>query len=470
MSERSEAFEQHAVQDASRAYQVEAEIATAEDVPPGYKWTEVGVIPKEWEVRRVEGHVRFLRNGTNSRAELTSGGKVKYLHYGDIHTTSRVRLDPNAIEMPSLPKERARSLDRLVTGDLVFADASEDIEGVGRSLEVQIDSDTEVVAGLHTIAARFDKSLLVDGFKAYLQFCPSFARHLRRLAAGTKVYATNQSHIASAALALPKDYEQHAIATALWDADALIESLDRLIAKKRAIKQAAMQQLFTGETRLPGFEGEWEIKRLGDHGVFLKTGTNSRSELTPGGAVLYLHYGDIHGHSSAHLNPMTERLPRIAREKVQRLTRLQEGDLVFVDASEDLDGVGKSVEIGSVPIDGVVAGLHTIAARFDKAVVADGFKGYLQSIPAVADRLRQLAAGTKVLATNRRHIAGVKVALPSAEEQTAIASVLSDMDAEIEALERRRDKAGQIKQAMMQQLLTGRVRLVEPNTTESATC
>ena len=94
--------------------------------------------------------------------------------------------------------------------------------------------------------------------------------------------------------------EQRAIATALSDADALIESLDRLIAKKRAIKQAAMQQLLTGQTRLPGFTGEWETKRLGGYVCFLKTGTNSRAELTNKGSVAYLHYGDIHVGAAPH--------------------------------------------------------------------------------------------------------------------------------------------------------------------------
>jgi len=149
---------------------------------------------------------------------------------------------------------------------------------------------------------------------------------------------------------------------------------------------------------------------------------------------------------------------------------LAPGDLVFVDASEDLEGVGKSVEIIDVPNEGIVSGLHTIAARFDKAVLADGFKAYLQFCPQFIGTLRRLAAGTKVLATNRQHVASVKMELPCVAEQQAIATVLADMDTDIEALEHRRDKARQIKQGMMQQLLTGRVRLVAPHTTEPAAC
>jgi type I restriction enzyme S subunit len=252
--------------------------------------------------------------------------------------------------------------------------------------------------------------------------------------------------------------EQRAIATALNDVDALLGGLDRLIAKKRDFKQAAMQQLLTGQTRLPGFSGEWEMKRLGDHVTFLRNGVNSRAELLPEGRVRYLHYGDIHASTDSFLSPRA--LPSLPEAKAAQLDRLRDGDVIFADASEDIAGVCKSVELRGVHDTEVVSGLHTIAARFDKTVIADGFKGFLQYCPSFATHLRRLAAGTKVYATNRAHIASVEMRLPSVVEQTAIATVLSDMDAELAALEARRDKTRDLKQAMMQELLTGRTRLV----------
>lgn len=242
--------------------------------------------------------------------------------------------------------------------------------------------------------------------------------------------------------------------------DALLDGLDRLIAKKRAIKQAAMQQLLTGQTRLPGFSGEWEVKRLGDHLTFLKNGVNSRAELSYSEDVRYLHYGDIHGSSRVELNPANVEMPCLPRAKASRLDRLQNGDLIFADASEDMDGVGKSVEIQNAAGIELVSGLHTIAIRLDKSVLADGFKAYIQFIPKFRAHLRQLAAGTKVYATNRTHIASAELRLPGIDEQQAISALLTDMDAEITALEARRTKTRALKQAMMQELLTGRTRLV----------
>lgn len=263
-------------------------------------------------------------------------------------------------------------------------------------------------------------------------------------------------------LPVPPPLEQHAIAGALSDVDGLLGALEALIAKKRAIKQAAMQQLLTGKTRLPGFSGAWKTKRLGEHVTYLRTGTNSRAELTSEGPIKYLHYGDIHTSAQVRLNPLDHGMPSLPEEHARPLDRLRGGDLVFVDASEDLDGVGKSVEITGPSDTEIVAGLHTIAARFDKSVLVDSFKALLQFCPEFRRHLRRLAAGTKVYATNRGHISSAEVLLPAVDEQTAIAAVLSDMDAEIAALERRRDKTRAIKRGMMQQLLTGRVRLVEP--------
>ena len=261
-------------------------------------------------------------------------------------------------------------------------------------------------------------------------------------------------------LALSRD--KH-IAAVLSDVDELIGSLESLIAKKRAISQAAMQELLTGRTRLPGFGGEWERTRLGDHLRFLRHGTNSRSDLTPHGPVKYLHYGDIHTSTGVYLDPNAGSMPTLTTERSNLLDRLDDGDLVFVDASEDIGGVGKSVEVKGICGQHVVSGLHTIAVRFNKSVLADGFKAYLQFVPEFGRHLRRLAAGTKVYATNRAHVASAELPLPPLPEQRAIATVLSDMDAEIAALDHRLDKTRAIKQGMMQQLLTGSIRLPIPD-------
>ena len=238
--------------------------------------------------------------------------------------------------------------------------------------------------------------------------------------------------------------------------------VSRIMAQVIGIDRAA------GKIRLPGFSREWGSIRLGDHVTFLRHGVNSRAELTVDGPVKYLHYGDIHTTAGEYLDPDRRQMPSLPAERARTLDRLKQGDLVLVDASEDLDGIGKSVELRLHHGHEVVSGLHTIAARFDKTVLADGFKAYLQFCPAFREHLRRLAAGTKVFATNREHIATLEMQLPRCDEQIAISSVLSDMATEIAALETRRDKTRDIKQGMLQQLLTGRVRLVKPTPEKTA--
>ncbi len=271
----------------------------------------------------------------------------------------------------------------------------------------------------------------------------------------------NATIIKSILLPLPKEEkEQRAIVDMLSDVDDLITLLDRLIAKKREIKQATMQQLLTGKTRLPGFSEEWKMKKFGEIFQFLNTANNSRSDLSENGEIKYIHYGDIHTQWRSFLDCSSDELPLIQRNKVRNMPFLEDGDLVMVDASEDYEGLGISVEVKNATGRKVVAGLHTFLLRGDKEVLADGFKGYLQYIPAVKDSLRKAATGISVYGISKNNVKNISIYLPDITEQRAIANILSDMDAEIVALEQKRDKTRALKQGMMQELLTGKTRLI----------
>ncbi len=410
----------------------------------GYKLTEVGVIPDDWETSKVGEVCNFIVPGRN-KPKLFDGDipwiTTPDLQEGRAVSISRLGLCLSPAEAKSVGSKIVPPGSVLMscTGELGIVAITETEMVINQQLHAFI--PTEKIEGQFLLNALSFQKEQIAGY-------------------GTKtaVPYLNKTACNSIYVPLPSIPEQTAIATALSDVDALLDGLDRLIAKKRDLKQAAMQQLLTGETRLPGFEGEWEVRRLGDHVTFLRNGVNSRAELTLDDPVKYLHYGDIHSCTSVMLEPAS--LPSLPSGKAKTLERLRDGDLIFADASEDLVGVSKSVEISNLCDAELVAGLHTIAARFDKAVLADGFKAYLQFCPAFSSHLRRLAAGTKVYATNRSHIASVEMRLPGIKEQEAIAATFNDMDAEIAALEQRRNKTKDIKQAMMQELLTGRTRLV----------
>ena len=299
-------------------------------------------------------------------------------------------------------------------------------------------------------------------FLAYLLRTVDFQSHSGK----SGVPGINRNDIHKLPISLPPPSEQRPIAKALSDVDGLLEAMDALIAKKRAIMQAAMKQLLTGRTRLPGFDGEWETKRIGDTCTCLPTASNPRADLVEHGDVEYIHYGDIHAYARPVLDCTRSDLPRIQQSRIANAAKLKDGDLVMVDASEDLEGVGKSMEIQGTNGRTVVAGLHTILCRSVPGNWAMGFKAYLQFIPELKSCLTRVATGISVYAISRSQLADIELLVPPILEQEAIVSVLSDMDAEIAALEQRRNKSYEIRQGMLQQLLTGQVRLAK---TEQAT-
>ena len=257
--------------------------------------------------------------------------------------------------------------------------------------------------------------------------------------------------------------EQRTIAAALSDVDALLDRLDRLIAKKRDLKQAAMQQLLTGQTRLPGFHGEWEVKTLGDLFNFSGGYSASRSQLSTEGHC-YLHYGDIHGATKTCVDARADYqdIPKlnIPLKRVSPGSLLKDGDVVFVDASEDDEGTSKHVVVvnkDSVPF---ISGLHTIVAKSKTNELVHEYRRYCFQTAAVRQQFLFYAVGKKVSGISKTNIPKLTLPVPSDPEQTAIADILSDMDAELALLEARLEKTYDLKQAMMQELLTGKTRLV----------
>ena len=280
----------------------------------------------------------------------------------------------------------------------------------------------------------------------------------------TTVKHLSHSDVENIELKLPPTLaEQEAIAAALGDADALIESLERLIAKKRDVKQGAMQELLTGKRRLPGFTGKWELKALGDLFSFSGGFSASRDQLSTEGHC-YLHYGDIHKSSKTFIDVHAEAqdIPRldIPLGRVVSGALLADGDVVFVDASEDDEGTSKHVVVINKDKATYISGLHTIVAKAKTDELAHEYRRYCFQTTAVRQQFLFYSVGTKVTGISKTNIPKLTLPLPSIPEQKAIAEILSDMDAEISVLEAKLAKARAIKQGMMQELLTGRIRLL----------
>jgi type I restriction enzyme S subunit len=408
------------------------------EVKPGYKLTEVGVFPEDWAVEPL-GRRATLRTGPFGSAlhksDYTSDGVpvVNPMHIVD------GKIQPTRTMTITEAAARKLSDFRMKAGEVVIGRRGD----MGRCAVVQ----QEHAGWLCGTGSMIIRPLGVDSpFLQRVLSSPRAIAAIEEASVGTTMINLNQSTLAGLIIQFPPLPEQRAIASALSDVDALLGGLDQIIFKKRDLKQAAMQQLLNGRTRLPGFSGAWKVKTLGI--VFEITAGKSKSAyITDGGDFVICDMGSV---------SIDGRLITSKRTNY-RGDFLLKGDLVMPK-----DDIGGGKIIGRVGyVDGpdeYVLGDHVYRLH---AVEGDSlFFSYLINSHSINSTLRKKVIGSAQLGLGRRSVEDQEIPFPSPDEQTAIAAVLSDIDAELTALESRREKTLALKQAMMQELLTGRTRLI----------
>ena len=293
------------------------------------------------------------------------------------------------------------------------------------------------------------------------QFIPEYlyydlaARYdeLRSLSTGgTGRGALNLGQIGSLRFPLPPISEQHAIVDALADIDSHIRTLEAIVVKKGDIQRAAMHKLLTGAARLSGFATPWKRTRIGDIGVFFKGSGITRTDLDADG-VPCIRYGELYTRYCGHIHTPIE---RVRRAVAKTALPLKPGDLLFACSGETADEIGRcSAYMATEP---AYAGGDIAVLRPDGQDSC--FLGYLMNHRQVAAQKARLGQGDAVVHISIRSLSGIEIELPTRLEQKAIGTVLADIDREIEAIRRRIAKVRAVRIGMMQQLLTGRVRLI----------
>lgn len=387
------------------------------EVKPGYKLTETGVIPEDWEevlldsvAKRGTGHTPDKKhpeywNGSIKWVSLQDSEKLDDLYIND----TAAKITPAGINNSSAVLHPAGSV-------VLSRDA-----GVGKSA-ILLD---QMAVSQHFMAwccgQRLDNHFLYYWMQAAK---PEF----ERIANGSTIKTIGLPYFKELKLSIPSLEEQKNIAFALSDMDALIRGLNQLIAKKRDIKQAAMQQLLTGQQRLPGFTGEWEVKRLGDIAP-LQRGFDLPNSTLRAGPYPVVYSNGILNH---HENYQTH------------------GPGVVTGRSGT---IGKLTYIESSPY-----------WPHNTTLWVTNFRGNDPKFVFFLYKnigFERFASGSGVPTLNRNDAHAFETKIPPTKpEQTAIANMLSDMDSELATLETRINKARQLKQGMMQELLTGRIRLL----------
>lgn len=299
---------------------------------------------------------------------------------------------------------------------------------------------------------------------AYFMASKNIQEQISSVIVGGAIPTLSQEQVYAFDIVYPPDAkEQAAIAEALSDIDSLISSLQKLIEKKKVIKQGTMQELLTSKKRLPGFSVEWSQALFGDLFDFLPTNAFTRDQMTDTGTIQNVHYGDILTKYGACLDMANTDVPylleTVSVRKYSESSYVREGDVIIADTAED-SAVGKCVEL--VNVHGkVLSGQHTMLCR-PKVTFAPKFLGYYMNAGCFHNQMLPFITGIKVSSISKANISTLVLKYPTlVEEQQAIAQVFSDMDDEIAQLEKKLAKYQQIKQGMMQELLTGRIRLVD---------
>lgn len=408
----------------------------------GSKKTDVGLIPTDWNVVLLGEIATVSSGGTPSRrVDEFWGGEISWVTTAEIDF-NEVNETTESITALGLKHSAAKLLQ---PGTLLMA-----LYGQGKT------RGKVAVLGVAATTNQACASIWVSGGvsrKFVFHYLASQYVAIRGLSNSGSQENLSGQIVRSLKIPLaPSKEEQEAIADALSDADSLIESLEQLLAKKRQIKQGAMQDLLTGKRRLPGFRTHWKTLVLGEVAILLKGSGLSRSAVSQSGVRACVLYGElftVYGRVISRVSSRTDSVGGVESKM---------GD-VLMPGSTTTSGVDLAIA-SAVLEDGVALGgdINIIRQRagdfFDSVFLA-----YLLTYGCVS-AISELAQGITIHHLYGRDLRKLSLRLPPIAEQLAIARVISDMDAELIALEERIAKARKLKQGMMQELLTGRIRLV----------
>ncbi|WP_245541055.1 restriction endonuclease subunit S [Octadecabacter antarcticus] len=397
----------------------------------------MGVIPDDWEVSTLANLAEYpMQNGVFFEANRKGKG-CPMINVGDLYGGSPIPV--GFLErFDASPDEQKRF--QVNDGDLFFTRSSIVPSGIAQCNHVSIAEGDTVVFDSHVIRYRPNPKI-IDALFLFRACTASNTRRYLISHAKTGTMTTIDQRVLSACpITFPPLPEQRAIAEALSDADALIAALEAMIAKKRDLKQAAMQQLLTGKTRLPGFSGEWKVSQQQDVITFIN------------GRAYGRHEWETSGTPVCRLQNLTGSGEKFYYSKLVLPERqyMLEGDLIYMWSAS----FGPHIWTGPRAI----FHYHIWKLECDTEEVDRQF--YYYKLVEITEALQATMGGSTMLHLTKTGMEKFLVNLPPIEEQTAIAEVLSDMDADLAALEARAAKARTVKQGMMQELLTGKVRLV----------
>jgi type I restriction enzyme, S subunit len=410
-------------------------------VKEGFKQTEAGSIPEDWSIKRI-------MNIASVNPESLDGATNPNYSFGyiSLENVEVGRLNGCSYEVFCSSPSRARRVVR--RGDILFGNVRPNL----KSHYLVNDEISDMVCSTGFSVVRCKPSEANPAYVYYLFLSEIIERQVSAIISGSNYPAVNRTDVEGLYLPLPELAEQKAIASTISDVDALIDALERLIDKKRDIKQGAIQELLTGKKRLPGFDGEWVEKQLGELGIFLK-GCGIKKDESMSGSIPCIRYGEIYTVHDCLVKDFHSWISDDVAEKARRINR---GDILFAGSGETKEEIGKCVAFTGEQE--AYAGGDIVILR--PTTVNSTFLGYYLNTEAINQQKARRGQGDAVVHISSSALSEIDIKIPgSIDEQDAIAGIFSDIDLEIETLVKKLAKIRQLKQGMMQELLTGRIRL-----------
>jgi len=422
----------------------------------GYKQTEIGVIPEDWNLMPSGEFIEVLTDFTANGSFASLAENVTYLDYPDYArlvrlTDIRTNFKNQGIYV-SKDSYDFLAKSSLFGGELLLANVG---AYAGYSFLFQKNFQEYATLGPNMFLIKANKNILREEYVPLVFGYGSVFKQLIDAAASSAQPKINKDNVRKSVAIIPPLDEQEHIVEALSDVDGMVSSLDKLIAKKKAVKQGAMQELLTGKKRLPGFTGEWDDYTIGKMGEFYSGLSGKSKKDFDCGEAYYITFLNV----LSNVKIDTSLLASVDVRENESQNAVRKGDLFFNTSSETPEEVGMCAvldeELENTYLNSFCFGFRLFDDTHDPLFLSY----YLNS--AIGRKIMSvLAQGATRYNLSKNNFAETVIKLPVKEEQTAIASILSDMDNEIEALEQKLTKARQIKQGMMQQLLTGKIRLV----------
>ncbi len=424
------------------------------------KMTEMGLIPSDWEICSIGREFSFLRNNSLSRDQLNySEGNVKNVHYGDILVVFGEVVNVQKERLPYINKDIdivVSPKNMLQDGDIIIADTAED-ETAGKACEIQGVKDQQVISGLHTIPISPSNRSFAPGFLGYAFNSSLYHDQLRSIMQGTKVVSVSKRAIQETFFIFPSyKAEQGKISAALSGIDTLISDLDKVITKKKLMMTGSMQLLLSGKKRLKGFSRPWVELELGELGKLTGAGVDKtvKADEKP---VRLLNFLDVYNRDRIY-NHELKMWVTASDYKIARCD-VKQGDIFLTPSSELPNDIGRSA-VAMSDMEGVCYSYHVLRLR--PSIDLDmTFSAYMLKTAEYEEQIRFLSEGSgKRYVISLRNFREIRISIPDdIREQNAIGNVIAAMDNEIRNLEAERDKYKNIKQGMMQKLLTGQIRL-----------